>query len=234
MELPRRNFYYTDLFSPDLYERIWTDTLYVTQTFVYRLILDDERQVEKLSKGNDDFWVFLDTIQCYNRCFVKLVEDGEATGAMPFIRLQLDNLVLLYAESRNIGKVLYKVFDNKRMLNQVKVGGEKLSTSELLKEMDEKYNGLHELWKKANQYIHPTSKTNSLEAFCVDSYYSKKLGKEVMPQREKKRIYTDMVYVNKIIVDVLYTILDNYIALIKEHKLYTFYRQHIADTNIKY
>lgn len=50
----------------------------------------------------------------------------------------------------------------------------------------------------------------------------------------KKRIYTDMVDVNKIIVDVLYTILDNYIALIKEHKLYTFYRQHIADTNIKY
>ena len=37
MQLPRRNFYYTDLFAPDLYERIWTDTLYVTQTFVYRL-----------------------------------------------------------------------------------------------------------------------------------------------------------------------------------------------------
>ncbi len=232
MKLPRRNFYYTDLFAPDLYERIWTDTLYVTQTFVYRLILDDERQVEKLSKGNDDFWAFLDTIQCYNRCFVKLVEDGEPTGAMPFIRLQLDNLVLLYAESKKIGNILYKVFDNKRKTDQVKVDGEPLKSSALIKELDEKHTGLKELWDESNKYIHPSYKQNSLEAFCIDSYYSKKLGKEVMPHREKKRLYKDMVFVNKVIVDVLYAILDNYIALIKEHKLYSLYKQHIKDTNL--
>jgi hypothetical protein len=170
----------------------------------------------------------------YNRCFVKLIDSGEATGAVSFVRLQMDNLIVLYAESISIGNVLHKIFDNKRELNQITINGEKYNNSGLIKKLDEKYKGIHEMWKNSNLYIHPSYKTNSLEAFCVDSYYSKKLGKEVMPHREKKRLYKDMVFVNKVIVDVLYTILDKYIALIKEHKLYTFYKQHIAETNLEY
>lgn len=234
MKLPRRNFYYTDLFCPDLYERHWADALYVTSSFVLWNILDDARQEGKHSKGNDDFWAFLDTIQCYNRCFVKLVEDDEPTGAMPFIRLQLDNLVLLYAESKSLGKVLYKVFDNKRKTDQVKVNGTQISSSELIRELDKKHTGLKNIWDESNRYIHPSYKQNSLEAYCVDSYYNKKLGKEVMPQREKKRLYKDMVLVNKVIVDVLCTILDSYIALIKEHKLYSIFKRYLVESNIEY
>ena len=232
MELPRRKFYTTDLFHPNLYEKIWADTMYVTHTFIYRLILEDARQTEKLSKGNDDYWLFLDTIQCYNRCFVKLIDSGEATGAVSFVRLQMDNLIVLYAESISIGNVLHKIFDNKRELNQITINGEKYNNSGLIKKLDEKYKGIHEMWKNSNLYIHPSYKTNSLEALCLDSYYSKKLGREVIPQRVKKELYKEMVFINQIIVDLLHTILDSHIALIKEHRLYSFYKRHIAEAEI--
>lgn len=38
----------------------------------------------------------------------------------------------------------------------------------------------------------------------------------------------------KEMIDVLYTILDSDIALIKEHKLYALYKRLLAETNIQY
>lgn len=233
MKLPKRNFYKTDLFNQYLYAKCWSDSLYITCSFIAKYIYDDARLVAKLSKGDDDFWLFLDTIQTYNRCYVKLIDESEVVGALPFIRLQMDNLAVLYAESKDTGNILHKLFDNKREFNQVKVNGKEVKKSTLIRELDEKYNGLLDIWEEYNLYTHPTYKTNSKEALCLDSYYNHKLGKEVIPQRIKKELYKDMVFVNKVIVDVLYSILDQYIDVIKKHKQYTFYKQIVADTSFK-
>ena len=146
--------------------------------------------------------------------------------------MQLENLLYIYAESKSLGYILHKVFDNDRRLNQIKVDGKQVSIPLLIDELESKYNGIRTIWDEYNQYIHPSSKQNSLEALNLDGYFSKNLGYDVFPKRVKKELYKDMIFVNKVLVDTLYSIIDKQIAFIKKHKLYTFYKQVLADCDL--
>ena len=52
--------------------------------------------------------------------------------AMPIVRIQMENLVYLFAESLYPNKILYKVYDNAKEFNQIKIDGEKYMEAVLL------------------------------------------------------------------------------------------------------
>ena len=52
-----------------------------------------------LNTGDDDFYNIFDTLNIYNRCFIDLLNKTEALVTLPRVRLQLENLTTIYAET---------------------------------------------------------------------------------------------------------------------------------------
>ena len=154
-----------------------------------------------LNTGDDDFYNIFDTLNIYNRCFIDLLNKTEALVALPLIRLQLENLTAIYAETLHPFQILHKLFDNGKDLGQIKISGKYIVPSELRKELDAQYGStIGELYKKYSGFIHPSKSQKEVN---VGSYFSYKKDMYVASKKDVRMYAKDMVYVNQIIGNVL-------------------------------
>ena len=166
-----------------------------------------------LNLGEDDFYNISDTINIYNRCFIDLLNKTEALVALPLIRLQLENLTAIYAETLHPFQILHKLYDGGKNLGKVVVDGSYIVPSELRKEMDARYGTtIGELYKKYSGFIHPSKSQKEVD---MGSYYSNKEDKYVASKKDVRMYAKDMVYVNQIIGNILLAHLEDIKSKIK-------------------
>lgn len=128
--------------------------------------------IEEMTEYYDKFRVEITVLQCIlhttekdrhipilinnvidvNRCFIKnfnLLEESIISKAI--IRNQLQNLVYLYAESKNPFKVIDPVFTNGRSFNQLGLSSFRTFLKELLPEFED----IEKVWDNSCNYVHP-------------------------------------------------------------------------------
>ena len=133
-------------------------------------------------KGYDYFTPLTKSIVDINRCFIRLFNIGEPKTALPLLRMQVDNLLYIYAETLYPNKVLRYIFVNDYSFDQIKVDGNKLSRKDLFDRLDAEYkdNGIRDIYGKYCAYIHP-SKAQS--EFSIAQYY-KRETEEYLPTKK--------------------------------------------------
>ena len=146
----------------------------------------DGRIKDLLEYGTDDFYHIFKAINSFNKCFITILEEAEPLAAFPFIRMQVDNLVCLYAETLYPTIILYSIYNKGRTLNQIKVKGKALVHSELRKELDPIVS---EIYAKYSGFVHPSKQQ-------IDA--DKKILKKYI-----KDFASDMVQINNVITKVL-------------------------------
>jgi len=155
------------------------------------------RILHNLSLGIDDFYNICDALNVYNRCFIELLSKADSLVALPLIRIQLDTLTAVYAETLHPFKVLYKIYECGKNLDKAI----KETPSEIRKMIDDKFGtNVTELYKKYSGFIHPSKTLKEAE---VNSYYSHKENCFVASKKDVRMYAKDMVYVNQIIGNVL-------------------------------
>lgn len=166
-----------------------------------------------LNLGLDDYYNISNTINIYNRCFIELLSKADALVAFPLIRLQLENLTAIYAETLYPFQILHKLFDLGRNLGEVKIKGSYIVPSNLRKEIDAKYgSAISELYKKYSGFIHPSKSQKEVD---MGGYYSYKKFMYVATKKDVRMYAKDMVYVNQIIGNVLLAHLEDIKSKIK-------------------
>lgn len=163
-----------------------------------------DRLDNKTDVGSD-FSVIFDTIMIYNRAFIKLLSDAEMYAVYALVRLQLDNLIYLYAEYEHPSKVLNAVFSKGRTLNQITIDGSQLNPSEIRRKIDEEYcASIRELYKKFSGYIHPSK----LQADIPTDFYCD--GEKCFYTTTQQRKYSrDMIEINNLLGKVALSIYKN-------------------------
>jgi len=187
---------------------------------------DDERLAVKLCLGEDDFQPMIDNVITINRCFHKLLKSLEPLGALALVRMQIDNLKHIYAETKHPGKVLYRIYENGRELNQIKIDGKAINASELIQELDEKHGRIREIWKTYCQYVHPSKRQTEVRIY---SYFDYLKMKELPTENSIKYFSWDMVYVNMVIASTLYQRLSYLLAIVKSRGNYGFYKRVVKE-----
>ena len=206
----RKRFTYKDLedssgyFLP-IFEAVFYANckLYKTSELKTPLNIDNPRCTIQnyLSCGLDDFYNLFETINIYNRCFLDLLMRTEALVALPLIRLQLDNLTAIFAETLHPFQTLFKVYEEGKDLGKIKVDGKYIVPSELRKELDARFGTtISELYKKYSGFIHPSKSQKEVN---MGGYYSNKKFMYVASKKDVRMYAKDMVYVNQIISNVL-------------------------------
>ena len=168
--------------SKEFYSAIELNLFYAQ--YYYYKNTDNERIKGLLEYGTDDFYHIFKSINAFNKCFITILEEAEPLAAFPFIRMQVDNLVHLYAETLYPTRILYSIYEKGYVLNQIKIKGQALVQSELRKEL-----GVSDIYKKYSGFIHPSKE--QIEA-------DKKILKKYIKDFAK-----DMVDVNQVILQVL-------------------------------
>ncbi len=176
---------------------------------------EDSRHYTKASFGMCDYDPIITAVINYNRAFKKLLDIKEPLVAMPIVRIQMENLVYLFAESLYPNKILYKVYDNAKEFNQIAINGEKLKTADFILKLDEKYSGLREIWKRYCCYVHPSSKQDKLG-------YVNGNHKEVIDAGIE-----DMQLINQAITDTLQAMIDRLTVDIKARGEYKSYLEYV-------
>lgn len=164
---------------------------------------DEYRGYDFLCANWDDFAYAFNSVNRINRVFAKLLDDGEIMVAHILIRVQLDNLTYIYAEMCYPFKVLYKVFEKKRKLNQIKIDGVVLNPLELRKQIDEQFDtNVSELYKQYSGLVHP-SKQQIDTAHRVRKFHSWKRDKLTVSKAVQKNYAKDMVQINNLLIKML-------------------------------
>lgn len=166
-----------------------------------------------LNLGEDDFYNISDTINIYNRCFIELLSNADALVAFPLIRLQLENLTAIFAETLYPFQIIHKLFDLGRNLGEVKIKSSYIVPSNLRREIDANYGTtIGDLYKDYSGFINPSKSQMEVD---INSYYSYKEDSYVASKKDVKKYAKDMVYVNQIIGNVLLVHLEDIKSKIK-------------------
>lgn len=173
-----------------------------------------------VSSGYDDFSYIIGNVISVDRSFRKLLDALEPSCALALVRMQLDNLKHIYAETKYPAKVLYRIYEKGDSINQIKIEGKQINPTELVEELDQKYGRIREIWKSHCLYVHPSKRQVNIE---ISSRFSLSTCKEVPTKKAIRELSLDMVYINKIITTVLFTRLDELVANIKQKQKYKAY-----------
>ena len=157
---------------------------------------NEERLTTKVNLGFDDFTPMIENVITINRCFIKLLKSVEPLGALALVRVQIDNLKHIYAETKYPNKILHRIYEVGRELNQIKIEGKAINPTELILELDEKHGRIRDIWKTCCQYVHPSKKQTEVR---MNSYFSYLRFKQVPTKNSIKYLSWDMVWINMII-----------------------------------
>ena len=189
--------------SETFYSPILIDLFYA-QYYYYKDAVDTNSPYYRIHTlieyGSDDFYNIFKAVNAYNKSFISLLEDAEPLSAFPFIRMQLDNLIHIYAETVYPTVILHNIYDKGKALNQIKIKGKSLVQSDFRNELDNSYSNIANIYQKNSGFIHPSKQQ-------IDT--DKKILKKYI-----REFSSDMEYINKVITKVL-------IAHIKQFKCKT-------------
>lgn len=158
-----------------------------------------------LNCGFDDFIEIESSLFAYNRCFAKLLKMGEIKVAFPLIRLQVENLAVIYAETLHPFKVLYTIFHSSKTLGNDTIIGIKFNKGDLLKEIDAKFDtNTYEIYKKYSNFVHPSKEQGN-----VAMNWRMYDGEITVNRKELRQYSKDMVVINQTIGNILLEHLDN-------------------------
>lgn len=158
-----------------------------------------------LSLGFEDLDYIYLQINDYNRCFIKLLKQAEIRTAFALVRLQLDNLTHIYAETLYPFDIFDKVFRKGKQLGKIKKSCENIIPRILREQIDEIFNtSVSKLYKDYNDFVHPSkAQVNLAMKYQIRN-------DEVVANKEQVKQYSrDMVMVNQTIGKVLLAHLDN-------------------------
>lgn len=220
----RKKFYLKDLAESGYYYHPMFEAIYCANWHYYNNCQEHPNKVDNenircsiwnyLALGLDDFIDIESTLLAYNRCFAKLLKMGEIKVAYPLIRLQVENLAAIYAETLHPFKVLYTIFNTNKTLGNDVIAGVKFNKGDLLKEVDEKFNTrTYQIYKKYCNYIHPSKEQRNI-AINWRIYDG-----DVTVNKKDLRLYsTDMITVNQTIGNVLLAHLENINSKINDNE----------------
>lgn len=178
---------------------------------------------------NSFFTFFFKGVNDVNKSFHTLYNSDERNIAYSLIRLQLDNLRLLYAEYLHPNKALYQTFKKNRDINQIQIGKDKLKPSTLNDEIEAKFEGFKALYAKYSKYIHPAKRDfDRYELLKAIDYTN--LSKEEIKAKKKelaegfkqnqevfyKESVKDMIQINRYILYTFFLIRKYYTNLALE------------------
>lgn len=150
---------------------------------------------EKLSNGWLCYVAATKIISDYNRVCRKLVSMGEWLVATQLIRMELDILTALYADTKWPFQILYKIYWQGKSLGKIKKKGKNLNPGDLRKEIDAKYSSnICEAYDYFSSFVHP-SKNQLINPFRNSSAHSDSI--------DKNYCLRCMVVVNQIIGYIL-------------------------------
>lgn len=153
----------------------------------------------------------------YNRSFSILCNINQKAVAASLIRIQLDNLIYIYAESKNPERVLDKVYNKGKELNQVLIANNPLKRSDLMKQLEERYSGIRKIWDRYSNFVHPSI------SHCKLKF-----------NEGKDSAMADMVYINQAITDILLESLKPLEKALKKARLFSEYKRKVQEDISKY
>ena len=214
---PRKHFYLKNLKDGTGFSR-WEMCIFYAQYIYYKDT--DHPILSVLNKGWNYHSSIILNINSLNSCFYRLIKEGEYNTALPLLRLQLDNLSIIYAETLYPEKILPNVLEKGTDLKDIKVNGEYLRPSKLIDKLSEKYSSLKQIWDTSCGYVHPSKgRQEATKVYLYDS-----IKHRYYKDKEKQKNYLlQMVLINQVILDVMNLHLDSYITKIKEKGTYKEY-----------
>lgn len=93
-----------------------------------------------------------------NRCFIKSLPLKESLLNKVLLRLQIQNLIFLYAETKYPLKVVNPIFQKGKAFNQLGLP----SLSSFIEELEPEFKGLKALWNECCGYVHPSDSSLKL------------------------------------------------------------------------
>ena len=140
---PRKRFNLTDLDNSNVFYNI-SICLFYAQWHYYEDT--DNPILEKLNMGWNYYDSILDNVKDLNRCFLKLIKENEYNAALPLIRLQMDNLCVMYAEYLYPEKILLPILENGKELGRIKIDGDYIRAKALVDKLATQYEPLTTIW----------------------------------------------------------------------------------------
>ena len=115
-----------------------------------------------------------------NRCFIKSLPLKESLLNKVLLRLQIQNLIFLYAETKYPLKVVNPIFKKGKAFNQLGLP----SLSSFIEELEPEFKGLKALWNECCGYVHPSDSSLQL----ASAEHSLRLLSEVDESKQKPEI----------------------------------------------
>ena len=175
--------------------------------FIASNLLYPERMGENI--GVSDYGAIITAIEQYNYSFHLLCKNDLDAEAAAFIRIQVDNLIYLYAEYLYPHRVLRKVYDKGKELCNVLIANKPIKRNEILQKLEERFTGVKLIWDRYCNFIHPTN-----------SYIKLKFNDAI-----KSPTIADLVYLNQVITTVLLESLKYYEDELKGKGLFEEYER---------
>ena len=159
------------------------------------------RALTTLQKGLDDFYYISGIINQYNKCFWKLITAGDVIVAFAMVRIQLDNLCAIYAETKYPFEILHRVFEEGKRIEDIKRDGVLIKPAALRKEIDDKFGtNIAELYSKYSGFIHPSIAQTKVR---IKTYYSAEDDDIRVVKKYLKLYEQDMIAINRTIIQIL-------------------------------
>lgn len=160
----RLRFTHSDLTdSKPYYDQFFDALLEVSKTYIIGLN-KNKNTLNNLCKGAYCYKFALDFINDYNRVSMKLFGMDETTIAAQLIRIELDLLTAIYADTKWPFQILYKIYYKGKTLDKIKKNGNYLKQGELRKKIDTIYNtNICGLYKTYSNYVHPSQIQNVIK-----------------------------------------------------------------------
>lgn len=115
-----------------------------------------------------------------NRCFIKSLPLKEPLLNKVLLRLQIQNLIFLYAETKYPLKVVNPIFQKGKAFNQLGLP----SLSSFIEELEPEFKRLKALWNECCGYVHPSDSSLQL----ASAEHSLRLLSEVDESKQKPEI----------------------------------------------
>ena len=132
------------------------------------------------------FGCILTAVQDYNKSFALLCTADLKAAAASLVRIQMDNLLYLYAEFLNPERVLDKVYNKDKKLADIRIADKPIKQKELLQRLEERFNGVSDIWARYCNFIHPSICHHKIK-FNVG----------------RDSVISDMIFINQAITEIL-------------------------------
>ncbi len=137
------------------------------------------KPIYEISKhyASDDYYIkafcyemAFTTITTYNRVICNLFKEGTYLVGIQLIRMQIDILTTLFADTLHPFNVLYKIYFKGKGLGKIRLNQKYLNPSDLRNKVDAEFRtNVSDLYKQYSSFNHPTKKQFGWEVFCAYS-----------------------------------------------------------------